>query len=98
MKTTYKSNVLAEKRIKRLFELAKEEAVRRPAFSRRYVSLAKELARKTQTEIPKQLKRSFCKKCNTPYTAASRVRTKRGFLVYTCLHCGARRRLKLNSS
>ena len=87
---------IAEKRIERLFELAGEESARKPAFARRYVKLARELARKAQVQIPRQLKRSFCKKCNTPFTAKSRIRTKRGFVVYACLNCGARRRFKIN--
>jgi len=88
---------IAERRIKKLFALAKEEAKNRPELARRYVKLAREIARKTQTKIPGNLKRSFCKKCGLPFTTASKVRTKRGLIVYTCTSCGEKRRFGIRS-
>ncbi|OYT41612.1 ribonuclease P [Candidatus Pacearchaeota archaeon ex4484_26] len=82
---------LAERRIRKLFQLAKKEE---PALAKRYIRLAREIARKTQTKIPIQLKRSFCKKCNLPFTKATKVRIKNGFIIYTCV-CGAKRRFKV---
>lgn len=100
MKAQSKAKVkgIAEKRIKRLFEIAKEEASKRPKLAKRYVSLARELARKAQVQIPRQLKRSFCKKCNAPFTPRSRVRTSKGFVVYSCFSCGVKRRFKIKTS
>ncbi len=96
MKSRDKGQVkeIAEKRIRKLFAMAKEEASERPELAERYVKLAREMARKTQTKIPQELKKAFCKKCMTPFTSASKVRTKKGFLVYTCVRCGERRRFK----
>ena len=86
---------IAEGRIKKLFELAKEEAGKRPELATRYVKLARELARKTQTKIPQELKRAFCKKCGLVFTTKSRERTKKGLLVYTCAKCGEKRRFSI---
>lgn len=88
---------IAEKRIRKLFEIAKEEARKRPALAKRYIKLARELARKTQTKIPPELKKAFCKKCMTPFTGSSKARTRKGFLVYTCAKCGERRRFKISN-
>lgn len=88
---------LAEARIRKLFALAKEEAGARPELAIRYVKLARELARKTQTRIPPVLKRGFCKKCMAPFTTKSRVRTKKGFLAYTCAGCGEKRRFGIKN-
>ncbi len=87
---------IAGGRIKRLFELAKQEAKVRPELSVRYVKLAREMARKAQTKIPRELKRGFCKKCTTPFTTVSKVRTKNGFLIYSCVKCGKKRRFRMN--
>ena len=89
-----KTKEIAERRIRHLFELAKEEAEKRPAYARRYIELARQLARKTQTKIHENLRKSFCKECNLLFTAANKVRTKNGFLVYTC-SCGAKRKFKI---
>lgn len=88
------TKVIAEKRIKQLFELANKEAKNRPAYARRYIEIAREIARKSQTKIPLPLKRSFCKKCNLPFFPSTKIRTKKGFVIYTC-GCGARRRFKI---
>mgnify|MGYP001614831874 CR=1 FL=1 len=88
---------IAERRVGKLFEMAKDEAKARPELSKRYVKLAREIARKTQTKIPQELKRNFCKKCGLPFTARSKARTKKGFLVYTCAGCGEKRRLKIKN-
>ena len=87
---------IAEKRIKKLFSIAKEEGVKRPVLAKRYVKLARELARKAQVKIPIRLMRSFCKKCDAPYTSLSRVRTNKGFVVYNCFRCGVKRRFKIS--
>ena len=86
---------IAEARIRKLFEFAKEEARARPELAKRYIKLARELARKTQTKIPQELKKSFCKKCGLIFTTKSRVRTKKGLLVYTCQKCGEKRRFRI---
>ena len=92
-----KTKEIAAKRISRLFEIAREEAAKRPALARRYVKLAQELARKSQTKMPKNLRRSYCKECLLPFTSAGKVRTKKGFAVYTCSECGARRRFRIGN-
>lgn len=89
-----KVKAVAGSRIRKLFNIARQEADKRPALAKRYVNLARQLARKSQTQIPKELKRSFCKKCELPFTARTRTRTSKGFLVKECV-CGAKRKFKV---
>ncbi|MBU2496673.1 MAG: RNAase P [Nanoarchaeota archaeon] len=85
---------IAEKRIRKLFYLAEENLSSKPLLARRYIFLARQLERKTQTKIPKELKRSFCKKCNL-LLKSGKTRIKKGFKVHIC-ECGKVRRIKIS--
>lgn len=87
---------IALKRIQKLFNLARKE--RSKQYAIRYIKLAREIARKTQTRIPKELKRGFCKKCNMPFSSRTKVRIKNKILIYTCNNCGEKRRFKIKNN
>jgi ribonuclease P protein subunit RPR2 len=68
----YNVGKIAAERIKKLFELAKKEKNGR---AKRYVQLARRIAEKTRTRIPREIKRSFCRKCNSLFNSKNlRVR------------------------
>jgi ribonuclease P protein subunit RPR2 len=79
----------ARERIKTLFEQAKQ----RPAYSKRYIELARKLQQKYRLRFNPEQSRAFCKKCNTLFIGKNvTVRTKEGHIVYTCKECGHIRR------
>ncbi len=82
---------IAKERIKKLFDMAREEAIKDNLDrSRRYVQLARKIAMKFNLSL-RDYKRKFCKKCNVYFTSkTSRVRYQKKDLrvTYTCLVCG----------
>ncbi len=86
-----KPKKIAKERIKKLFDLAEQEAKKEKwEKSRRYVELARRIAMKFNISISRY-KRKFCKKCNTYFTSKTvRVRTQKKDMrvTYTCLVCG----------
>lgn len=58
-----KMNKIALERIYRLFELAAKQTQTNPFRSKRYISIALEISKKTRTKIPDELKTKYCKKC-----------------------------------
>lgn len=76
-------------RINSLFCFA-EEQKNKPELGKRYVFLARKLSSKTKVRIPRELKRRFCKYCNTYFIAGRnyRVRTTGKTITYTCSSCG----------
>jgi len=84
---------IAVERIERLFELAKSAD---SVGSKRYVKLAREIARKLQVKIPEKFRRGFCKNCNNVFIGGVySVRIKDGFRIIKCNNCGKVRRFKL---
>jgi len=81
---------VAEERIERLAELARE-AVRSedPALARRYVRRARRIAERNRVSLPRRFKRFSCDRCDTYLIPGrnARVRTKSGRVVVTC-DCG----------
>lgn len=72
-------------RVKHLFEEAKQAT---PELAKRYVWLARKLCTKSRTRMPKELKRKFCKYCNTYFKAGNyRVRATGKTITYTCKVC-----------
>jgi ribonuclease P protein subunit RPR2 len=55
---------IAKERIQVLFDLAEKEFKKHPERSRRYVQLARKIGLRYNVRLPKEIKRSFCKKCN----------------------------------
>ena len=83
---------IALERIHVLIRLAKENLKINPKRSARYILLARKIAMKANLHIPRDLKRMFCKNCNTvlipSLTLRVRLKRKKKRLVYTCLNCG----------
>jgi len=82
---------IAKERIAKLFEMAKEEALKDNLDkSKRYIHLARKIAMKLNISISKY-KRDFCKNCNTYFTSKTRrvrVQKKKMTVTHTCLVCG----------
>jgi len=83
---------IAKERIRILFELAKKEFEKNPERSRRYVELLRTIGKRYNVRLPKEIKRSFCKVCNTIFifgkTARVRLDSKRKIRIVRCLSCG----------
>jgi len=81
---------LALSRIETLIRNAIDIFKEDQSLSRRYITLARKISTRTRTRIPIELKRLFCKKCNTVFipTNTCRVRTTNGKVSYSCLQCG----------
>lgn len=80
---------IARERIRILFREAEEAFAKNPSLSHRYVELARKIAMKVKTKIPKELKRMFCKHCYKFLMPGvnARVRTREGKLVVYCREC-----------
>jgi ribonuclease P protein subunit RPR2 len=81
---------VANRRIIRLFEIAKENALSGELkLSDRYVELARKISMKNLTPIPKKYKRRFCKHCYHYLlpTKTCRVRINRGKVIVFCNNC-----------
>jgi len=86
---------IANERIYLLLELAQEYIKQNPLLAKRYVELARRIAKRTNVRIPKTLKRRFCKRCNEYLIPGynARVRIKNKVILITCLKCGKIKRL-----
>jgi len=85
---------VAEERIERLAELARETAKKGDAdLARKYVRRARRLAERNRIELPKRFKRSSCQRCDAYLIPGrtARVRTRDGHVVVTC-ECGGQAR------
>ncbi|MCD6402785.1 MAG: ribonuclease P [Candidatus Aenigmarchaeota archaeon] len=83
---------IALERIITLFELAKKELDIHPERSRRYVELLRKIGLRYNVRLPKDIKRSICKECNTILipgkTAKVRLDSKKKTVIIKCLECG----------
>ncbi len=91
---------LARQRIGRLFTFAAQVVKSDPHLANRYVEIALKISMRTRVRIPKELKRSICRKCNAflypGITSRVRIRARRSpHVSVTCLNCGAVRRYLL---
>lgn len=79
---------IAKERIEILFDLADKNLNRNLKRSQRYVELARKIGTRYNVRFSKEMKRKFCKKCNTLLkgTKAS-VRTERKTLIIKCQNC-----------
>ncbi|MBW3004311.1 ribonuclease P [Candidatus Woesearchaeota archaeon] len=79
----------AKERINYLFEQAGKAFNKNPSLSNRYVTLARKLSMKYKVQIPRELKRRFCKHCYKYLVPGKncRVRTHKGKVVYFCQNC-----------
>lgn len=60
-----KEKSIAMQHITELFNQAETIARNKPELAKRYVELAKNIATRTRTKLPRELKRRFCKHCGT---------------------------------
>ncbi|HEX17117.1 MAG TPA: hypothetical protein ENG60_01695 [Thermoplasmatales archaeon] len=89
---------IARRRIKELFELAKDEA-RKGRLDRadRYVEIARKIGMRYLVRIPKEYRLLFCKRCHKFLLPGvnCRVRINRKKLVIFCYNCKGYRRIPL---
>ncbi len=84
------SNALV--RINTLFE----QAAIRPAYAKRYITLARKIGQRTKTPIPRALKLRMCKKCNAYLHAGnSTTRMRNGRKIIVCSECSTVKRIPL---
>ncbi|MFA5764123.1 MAG: hypothetical protein WC915_04900 [archaeon] len=88
---------LAIERIYRLFELANEmnasQNEDKNKYVKRYLTLAKRIGEKVNVSIPKELKKTFCKKC---YSLNITTTNHSPFLIITCNDCKFTKKFSLN--
>jgi ribonuclease P protein subunit RPR2 len=85
---------VAEERIERLHELARQAAREGDDdLARRYVRRARRVAERNRLSLPKRFKRFTCDACDTYWIPGrnARVRTQDGHVVITC-DCGEQAR------
>ena len=84
---------IAMQRIRTLFQQAEETHSRDPALAQRYADLARKIAMRTRTHLPRDLRRRICPKCKAYLvpgkTSRTRIRQRREpHVATTCLSCG----------
>jgi len=97
MKDQYKIKKIAEGRIRTLFQQAEEVFSSDKSLAERYVTLARKIAMKTKVRIPPELKSKFCKHCYKFLKSGinSRIRTRAGKVIISCLECKKFKRIML---
>ncbi|MCK4714684.1 MAG: ribonuclease P, partial [Candidatus Aenigmarchaeota archaeon] len=80
-----------------LLKLARAELSHNPERARRYMRLARRLGTRYRVRPAKELKISYCKKCNTPWVLGCnlevRLEPRSRCVVYKC-SCGYERRFR----
>ncbi len=86
---------MAEERIKKLFEEAKEQFEEHPDRSNRYIELAHKISKKHNKKISKELKKKFCPLCKSYWvpgnTVKVRIDSENNRIVYKCIKCKGKR-------
>jgi len=80
---------IALERIAQLFAQAEKVSSKKPGLAKEYIALAKRIATRTTTKLPIELKRRFCKHCNSFFRLGSnaRIRLNKGKKTYYCMEC-----------
>jgi ribonuclease P protein subunit RPR2 len=80
---------IAKERIEILFKEAEENFKKHPERSKRYVELARKIGLRYNVRFSKELKRKFCKNCNSLLIpgVSSKVRVEKKNLIIKCLKC-----------
>ena len=91
---------IALERIRILFDQAEETFPRDPDLAQRYVDLARKIAMRTRTHLPRDLRRRICRSCKAYLvpgaTSRTRIRQRREpHVAITCLRCGHTTRIPL---
>ncbi len=80
----------------RLFDFARQVAPYDVDLAREIIITARRMAMKVRLPLPRELRRRFCRKCNTPYTTHT-VRIRIGVhhprITYSCRVCGYVKRI-----
>jgi len=81
----------ARERIAALFE----QALVRPEYAKRYVSLARKMSSRFKVSVPQKWRTRFCKKCSAFLVPGknSKIRMRAGKMVISCLECAGIRRI-----
>jgi ribonuclease P protein subunit RPR2 len=91
---------IARERIRTLFDQAEQIFPQDPGLAQRYVDLARRIAMRTRTHLPRDLRRRICRKCKAYLvpgaTSRTRIRQRREpHVATTCLRCGHTTRIPL---
>jgi len=90
-KPTWQQDI-AKERIDILFDLAKKEFKKYPERSMRYIQLARKIGLRYNVRFSKEMKRKFCKSCNSLFvlgsTEQTRIDSKTKTVARKCLKCG----------
>jgi ribonuclease P protein subunit RPR2 len=88
---------IARERIQILFDLAEKELRKHPERSRRYVELARKIGLRYNIRLPRELKRKFCKNCNSLLKPGltSTIRLEKKMLSIKCTFCNKIYRYKV---
>ena len=75
--------------IQKLFILAKKESKKRPKFAKKYITLARKIAKRSNISL-KKYRKKFCHKCNAYFVPGKncKIRIKKGKKSIKCLECG----------
>jgi len=83
---------IANERIGILFALAEREFKKHKERSKRYIQLARKIGMRYNVKIPKNLKGSFCKQCNSYLKPGVNCRVRANpaqkAVIMKCLDCG----------
>jgi RNase P subunit RPR2 len=78
-----------------LWKEALKIATKNPERARLYVKQIRAIKRHVKIDLPKEIKRGYCKSCYIPFTPeTSEKKYEKGFIVVRCLKCNAVRRFK----
>ena len=91
---------IAQERIRILFQQAEQTFPEDPDLAQRYVDLARRIAMRTRTHLPRDLRRRICRNCKAylvpGVTSRTRIRQRREpHVAITCLKCGHTTRIPL---
>ena len=80
---------IAKKRIKFLFQEAKDVVKKDQKLADKYVKTARKIAMKYKIKLPSSLKKRFCKNCHSYLVPGvnSRVRIHKQRIIYYCFTC-----------
>jgi len=82
---------IALERIEKLFRQAEKAFEKHPDRSKRHVELARKIAMRFNIQIPKSLRRKFCRKCNSYLVPGKncqvRTSSKQRAVIVKCLEC-----------
>jgi len=82
--------------INELFVKARKESATRPLAARRYIVLARKIAKRNNFSL-KNYRRLFCHKCNSYFVPGRncKIRISKGKKSIKCLECGNYTRIKI---